>query len=122
MSWLGPALAAPTKVVASSIMATSFTISWEQENASSVNEYEIKYNFSVNAHPQFCVTNSESSPVTVTVNGSDSRTHTLINLEEDTEYFISVIAISRASQPETRSDPSTLKTATLSAGEWIHTH
>ena len=119
MSWLGPALAAPTNVVANNIMATSFTVSWEHESANSVNEYEIKYNFSVNAHPHFCITNSESSPVTVIDN---SMMHALMDLEEDADYFISVTAISRDNQSEIRSDPGTLLTTTLSAGEWIHTH
>ena len=98
-------------------MATSFTISWEQESASSVDEYEIKYNFSVNAHPQFCVMNSESSPVTMIVNGGGSRTHALMDLEEDAIYFISITAISRANQSDIHSDPGTLMTATASAGE-----
>ena len=83
-------LPSPVDLMASSHNTTSFTLTWDQSQASVVDSYEIKYTFTIN----HCHT--PDNMYIKAISGS-LREHTIINnsitpVEEDSQYFISLIA------------------------------
>ena len=99
--------------------ATSISITWHQAEGDMVDFYEIEYNFSVNAYPEFCDRRS-TDPITVVVSGSTVQSYTFSNsittpVEEDSNYSISLTAVNSAG----RSKPAKVKPSTQQAGTWM---
>ena len=87
-------LPSPSNLVASAL-ATSISLTWEQpQGADAVDSYEINYNFTVDE----CTGGGNFPPVTVMVADGSLRRYTIIKssttpVEEDSTYFISLIAL-----------------------------
>ena len=97
----------PTGLSSSSIQSTSITLTWNQPTGDIVDSYIITYSFTI----RVCGVTGGS---TVMVGGS-SREYTLTDLEENSDYTISITARNEAgdSPPTT-----TIMAATSRAGNY----
>lgn len=87
--------------------ATTVNITWSTPSASIVYDYELQYNYSIRE----CLNNSPKMMKSIPISNRTSR-HTLENLEEDSDFFISLIAMN----PAGSSEAAVLTASTLVSG------
>ena len=86
--------------------ATTLTIIWEVSG--SIDQFEITYNYTVNGCSE------TGGPEAVNISNGTMRSHTLTNLNEDSSYTITVVAINALGY--TMAD---INASTLTSGELV---
>ena len=73
----------PSNLRATMHTATSITITWTETTTTNIDRYEVTYSYTVRC-------SATTSPVMTNTVTSTSRSHTLMNLNEDSTYTITV--------------------------------
>jgi hypothetical protein len=90
-----------------SVGPTNVTITWSTRDSDIVHGYELQYNY----HIRQCPNNASGMMISINISNSENR-HTLMDLEEDSEFNISLIAYN----PAGRSEPAYVVATTLPSG------
>ena len=99
--------------MATSHTATSITLTWNHPEESIVENYMIKYNFTINHCPTYNIGDGHMEVISGSL-----REHTIMNssttpIEEDSHYFISLIALNSVGE----SIPNDTMVSTMQASE-----
>ena len=86
--------------------STFIRITWSKTPNDIVHEYELHYSYHIRECQDF------SRIMNSTIIGNSTKSYTLMNLEEDSEFIISLTA----SNPAGESEPATVTATTLSSG------
>ena len=95
----------PSDLRATMLTATSITITWTETTTTNIDRYEVTYSYTVRR----C--SAPTGPAMINTVSNTSRSHTLMNLNEDSTYTITVRNINGEA-----SHVSTITVNTVTAG------
>ena len=92
--------------------STFINVTWTKKDNDIVHSYELQYNYSIRE----CRSKSDVINVSINSGNNITNSYTLYNVEEDSDFTISLVAIN----PAGRSEAATKVTTTLQTGMCVH--